>query len=200
MSARLAMLRHAPTSWNEDGRLQGRADIALSDSGRAQLRRRRVPPPYDSWHALSSPLARCLETAALLDLVVTPEPRLIEMDWGGYQGRTIAELRERHGVEFSANEARGLDLAPPQGESPRAVQARLAPLLAEIAARGRPTLAVCHRGVIRAVYARAVGWDMRSPPPAPLEPYALHVFALDAGGAPSVERLNVALAERGAPP
>jgi probable phosphoglycerate mutase len=121
------------------------------------------------------------------------------MDWGEYQGRTIDELRERHGVDFAANERRGLDLAPPGGESPRAVQARLAPLLAELAAAGRPTLAVTHRGVIRAIYARAAGWNMTGEPPDVLDLYALHVFVLEAGGAPRIERLNVALADRAEP-
>ena len=196
MSARLALLRHAPTAWNLEKRLQGRADVPLSPEGRAQLARRRLPAPWDSWRALASPLGRCLETAAALGLTVAVEPRLIEMDWGEYQGRTIDELRERHGVDFAANERRGLDLTPPGGESPRAVQARLAPLLAEIAAAGRPTLAVTHRGVIRAIYARAADWDMTGEPPAALDLYALHVFVLEAGGAPRIDRLNVALADR----
>ena len=70
--------------------------------------------------------------------VVSPvEPRLVEMDWGDYEGYTLAELRAARGVDLAANEARGLDFRPPGGESPRDVQARLAPLLAEIAARRR---------------------------------------------------------------
>jgi hypothetical protein len=50
--------------------------------------------------------------------------------------------------------------------------------------------------VIRAIYARAVGWDMRGKPPDGLDLYALHVFRLDPAGAPSVGLLNVALLER----
>ena len=44
------------------------------------------------------------------------------------------------------NEARGLDFRPPGGESPRDVQMRLAPLLAEIEAR---TVLVTHKGVLQ---------------------------------------------------
>ncbi|MBL8701803.1 MAG: histidine phosphatase family protein [Alphaproteobacteria bacterium] len=193
----VALLRHAPTDWNRDKRLQGRADIAITASSRAELATRRVPAPYDNWRTLSSPLARCLDTAAALGLVVTPEPRLVEMDWGAYQGQTIDELRQRHGADFGANERRGLDMLPPGGESPRQVQARVAPLLAAIARDGRPTLLVTHRGVIRAVYAAAVGWTMTGDPPHALELYGtLQVFALDANGAPRIEALNVALAHR----
>ena len=196
MSASLALLRHAPTSWNLERRLQGRADVTLAPEGRAELALMRLPAPYAGWRALASPLARCVETASLLGLVVAIEPRLVEMDWGAYQGFTLDELRRRFGAGFAATERRGLDLAPPGGESPRQVQARVAPLLAELASAGRPTLAVAHRGVIRAVYARAVGWDMTGDPPDALDPGALHVFALDAAGEPGVERLNVALEPR----
>jgi probable phosphoglycerate mutase len=54
-----------------------------------------------------------------------------------------------------------------------------------------PTLAVTHRGVIRALLAEATGWDMRGKPPAKLDWEAAHLFVLDAHGKPSVERLNV---------
>jgi len=199
VSASLALLRHAPTAWNLERRLQGRADVPLAPEGRAQIRCRRVPEPWAGWRALASPLARCIETATLLGLAVAVEPRLVEMDWGAYQGLTFDELRARFGADFAANERRGLDLAPPDGESPRAVQARLAPLLAEIAAAGRPTLAVAHRGVIRAVYARAVGWDMTGEPADALDHTALQIFALDDAGGLRIERLNVALEYREGP-
>jgi probable phosphoglycerate mutase len=65
------------------------------------------------------------------------------------------------------------------------------PWLQEVAAAGAPTLAVTHRGVIRAVLAAASGWDMRGAPPAKLDWQAVHLFVLDARGKPRVERLNV---------
>ena len=166
---------------------------SLSDVTRGELRKRRLPGEFGGYRALTSPLARCRETAALLGLDPRPEARLVEMDWGVYQGFTVEELRTRLGVDFAANEARGLDFLPPEGESPRHVQERVAPLLAEIASGGTPTLAVTHRGVIRAIYARAVGWDMTEDPPHRLDLYALHVFRLGKSGAPFVERLNVPL-------
>ena len=43
-----------------------------------------------------------------------------------------------------------------------------------------PTLAVTHRGVIRAILAEATGWDMRGKPPARLDWDAVHLFMLDA--------------------
>ena len=54
-----------------------------------------------------------------------------------------------------------------------------------------PTLAVTHRGVIRAILAEATGWDMRGKPPARLDWRRGALLQLDAQGAPRVERLNV---------
>lgn len=173
--------------------MQGREDVPLLEESRADLARRKIPTSYATFRAVSSPLKRCVSTAALLRLVVTPERRLIEMDWGEYQGKTLKELRALHGDDLAANEGRGLDFRPPQGESPRDVQTRVASFLNEVAAAGRPTLAVTHRGVIRAIYARAIGWDMTGEAPQELELYALHVFRLAPGGAPTVEALNVPL-------
>ncbi len=192
----LALLRHGPTEWNVARRLQGRADIPLTDATREELRHRRIPAPYAGFRALSSPLVRCRDTATLLGLAPQPDPRLVEMDWGDYQGQTVAELRAKLGAEFARDEIRGLDFHPPGGESPRAVQDRVAPLLAEIAAAGTPTLAITHRGVIRAIYARAVGWDMTADAPHRLDLYVLQLFRLDSNGRPSLERLNVPLEAR----
>jgi probable phosphoglycerate mutase len=94
---------------------------------------------------------------------------------------------------MAAAEAAGVDLRPPGGESPREVQARIRPMLAEIAERDRPTAAVTHKGVIRAVLALATGWDMRDKPPHRLDWSAAHLFRLDQSGEPSIARLNVAL-------
>ncbi len=107
-------------------------------------------------------------------------------------------MQKKFGFDLAANEARGLDFRPPNGESPREVQVRIDPLLQEIAAAGRPTIAVTHRGVIRAVYARATGWDMKTKAAHELDFYALHLFRLDADGRPNVEQLNLAL-EHGCP-
>ena len=194
----LALIRHGPTAWNEAGRLQGRSDIALSPAGRAAVRRWRLPPPVLRFAWATSPLRRCIETAALLRdghpeaPPARADPRLIEMSFGAWEGRTLAELRAEHGAAMGEWEARGLDFKAPDGESPREVQARLRPFLAEIGGGGN-ILAVTHKGVIRAVYALASGWDMRDDPAVRLADAAVHLFAVAADGSLGVERLNLAL-------
>ncbi len=189
----LAMLRHAPTDWNKAKRLQGHADISLSEQSRQDLAARRLPDDVADFKALCSPLRRCRETAALLGLSPTEEARLIEMHWGEYEGHSLPDLRRQFGDVLTENEKLGLDFRPPGGESPRDVQARIAPLLGEIAADSHSIIAVTHRGVIRSVYALSTGWDMRDDAPDDLDLYALHLFRLRADGTPDVVRLNIPL-------
>ena len=185
----LALLRHGDTPWSADGRIQGRSDVPLSDAGRAAVRALELPPQCRGMRIVSSPLARCVETAALLGAPQAGrEPRLAEMSWGAWEGRRLAELRAELGRAMAENEARGWDFRPQRGESPREVLERVRSWLAEL---DEPTLAVTHRGVIRAVFASATGWDMLGKPPARLDWNAVHLFRIGPGGAASVERLNV---------
>lgn len=190
----LAMLRHGQTQWSHDKRIQGRTDVSLNAAGRAALADRQLPDVFRALRVVTSPLKRCVETAQLLGLEnAVPEPRLAEMSWGEWEGRQLSELRAELGHEMAANEALGLDFTPPQGESPRQVSMRVNTWLAEVATQPMPTLAICHRGVIRVVFAAALGWDMRGKAPAKLDWNALHVFRLDPNGQPTVVRLNVPL-------
>jgi probable phosphoglycerate mutase len=186
----LALIRHMPTAWNAAGRLQGRHDSALDPDTEPKWR---LPPELAEFRFLSSPLDRALTTAKRLGVTVEPDLRLTEMSWGEWEGRTLAELRAELGAAMGDLEANGLDFRAPGGESPRDVQSRVMPLLAEIAAAGRPTAAITHKGVIRANLALATGWDMLGKPPHRLSWSAAHLFRLDPAGQPEVERLNIPL-------
>ncbi|MGH7126747.1 MAG: histidine phosphatase family protein [Stellaceae bacterium] len=186
----LVLLRHGPTAWTRQHRLQGRADLPLDEAARETVRGWRLPSDLGDLLWFTSPLTRCVDTVVVLGLDAVVAPELVEMDWGRWEGRTIAELRADPAQTFDAMEARGLDLEPPGGESPRAVQVRLKPFLQEIAAVGMPTGAITHKGVIRALLALALDWDMREPEPVKLAWDAVHMFRLEADGRPHVERLN----------
>lgn len=185
----VALLRHGDTAWSAEGRIQGRTDQPLSEAGRAALRTRAVPAACRGMPVVTSPLRRCVETAALLGAAqAAHEPRIAEMSWGAWEGRRLEELRAELGEAMRGNEARGLDFRPEGGESPREVLARVSEWLACVA---KPTLAVTHRGVIRVVLAAATGWDMRGPPPAKLDWSAFHLFEVNSKGLPRIERLNL---------
>jgi probable phosphoglycerate mutase len=178
----LLLVRHAPTPWNEAGRLQGRADPPLSAAGRDALASWRLPIAFIGAPLRSSPLRRARETAAAFGDAV-PEPRLIEMDWGAWEGCRLVDLRRRDPAAMAALEVRGLDLRPPGGERPRDVLARLAELFAELASIERCVL-VTHKGVQRAAMALATGWDYRAPPPLRLRTDDALRLRLDARGRP----------------
>ncbi|NIA71665.1 histidine phosphatase family protein [Pelagibius litoralis] len=190
----LLLIRHGPTAWNEEGRLQGRSDQPLSAQGRREVQGWRVPEADSRAAWITSPLMRARQTAEILHgTAVESEDRLIETDWGDWEGCRLAELRATQGVAMAENEARGLDFQPPGGESPRAVQARVKPLLSALARDRQDTVAVAHKGVIRAVYALASRWDMREKPPVRLERACAHRFDLAPDGAPQVAMLNIPL-------
>lgn len=187
----LLVIRHGSTDWNEAGLIQGRADRPLSAAGRAEILTWRRPSGWEGARCVASPLMRALETARLLGLSPAVEPRLVEMSWGLWEGLSLAALRATHGGEMAENERRGLDFRPPGGESPRDVQARLRPLLAELAA---PTIAMTHKGVLRALYALASGWDMTGRPAQKLVNGCAQHFRIDAAGEPRIVALNIPLA------
>ncbi|MCC7046039.1 MAG: histidine phosphatase family protein [Alphaproteobacteria bacterium] len=191
----LVLVRHGPTEWNEIGRVQGREDIPLSAAGRREVQGWRLPAEFRNYRWITSPLVRAVETARLLGAVDPPsDHRLAEMDWGAWSGMHLDARRAELGDLMKAWEARGLDFQAPGGESPRAVQSRLKPFLAERASVGHATVAVAHKGIIRAVYAQAVGWDMTGPAPHKLKDGCAQAFTLDPEGRPAIERLNIKLA------
>ena len=92
----LLLIRHGETEWSRSGRHTGRTNIPLNDAGVAACRdlartlaHRRVVA------AFSSPLSRASQTADLVGFThVTPDPDLMEWDYGGYEGMTTAQIRQ----------------------------------------------------------------------------------------------------------
>ncbi|MBN9607032.1 MAG: histidine phosphatase family protein [Actinomycetales bacterium] len=145
----LFLVRHGETDWNRARRIQGRTDIPLNDTGRAQaaatgelLARRR-------WDAvLASPLDRARETGAIIAArlgLPAPElfPAVVERDYGAAEGLDFLEVDRRfpEGAEVPGRETR------------EQVAARVVPALVELAqARpGQRLVIVSHGGAIRAV-------------------------------------------------
>lgn len=188
----LVLIRHGTTDWNEAGLIQGRSDRSLSEAGRRAVAGWLLPESFGSYRWQTSPLARARETAALLgrpDAAI--EPAVVEMHWGGWEGWRLDLLREREGAAMARNEARGLDFRPPGGESPRDVQRRLQPWLQRLAREGQPSVAVSHKGVIRALYALASGWDMTGKSQLRQRPGCYHIFRLEPDGRLRVVALDV---------
>ena len=176
----VVLIRHAMTAWNEEGRIQGQTDIPLCERGRRALAERRLPVRFGRYRVHSSPLARAVETAALLELG-TPDldRRLMEMNWGAWEGETRASVAAADPCGVARNEARGPDFRPPGGESPREVQLRVAEWARSAAAAASDVVAITHKGVIRAVLGLACGWDLTGKAPVRLDWTCAHCFRFE---------------------
>jgi broad specificity phosphatase PhoE len=195
MSTPFAILRHAPTGWNAEGRLQGLTDIPLSPAGEAAARSWRLPEPAGHWRRICSPLQRARRTAELVQpsVLVTVDSRLREMSFGVWEGKSVARLRAEGGETFAAAENLGLDFHPPGGESPRIAMMRVADWIRDIATTGEPAVAVSHKAAIRALLALATGWNMMGRQPVRLDWRCLHFFAAHSDGKVTLDRPNVPL-------
>ncbi|MDG4799427.1 bifunctional RNase H/acid phosphatase [Micromonospora sp. WMMD980] len=128
---RLILVRHGETERTVQKRYSGRGDVPLTGRGRAQARATaaRVAELAPSVAAVvSSPLSRCTATAeAIAARVGNPPVRadddLIECDFGIWEGRTFAEVREGWPGELDAWLA-STRIGPPDGESFTTVAAR----------------------------------------------------------------------------
>ncbi|MDR3527776.1 MAG: histidine phosphatase family protein [Rhizomicrobium sp.] len=196
---KLALLRHGPTEWNAQGRVQGSVDTPLSAEGFAKMSALLLPEGFDTARVYCSPKLRAVQTAAYLGL---PDPvidvRLAEQNWGDWEGLTRDEMRARDGEDAfeKAGSLRGLEFRPPGGESTGEVHARVASFFADLAKRGEDAVAVAHAGVMRAAYALSTGWDLSGPYPSELDLKAVLVLALASNGIPSIAQLNVPLRAR----
>jgi probable phosphoglycerate mutase len=195
MNVPFAILRHAATGWNAEGRLQGSTDIPLSPAGEAAAKSWRLPSPADRWRRVCSPLQRARRTAELVQppAPITVESRLREMSFGAWEGKSVAQLRAEGGEAFAAAERLGLDFHPPGGESPRIAMDRIAGWAREVACGGEPLVAVSHKAAIRALLALATGWDMTGRQPVKLDWKCLHFFIAHGDGKVTLDRPNVPL-------
>jgi len=159
----ILLIRHGETAWNRETIFRGRADISLSARGRKQARRLGEALSSQPLRGVyASPLSRARETAAplaeALGVEVVPEPRLIDMSFGEWEGKPLEEVRERWPALYRAWLAEPQAFRPPGGESLEEVLGRALPAMTEIAARGGGAAAlISHRVVCKALLCAALG-------------------------------------------
>jgi len=194
---KLALLRHGPTDWNALGRIQGHVDIALSEEGLARMRELRPPPSFAQARAYASPMQRARQTAQALGLENPAlDARLMEQNWGRWEGLSRAEILARDGEDAFAQAGLKLRFRPPGGESTEELHDRVAAFLKDVARQERDAIAVTHLGVLRAAYTLASGWDMCLPMPLDLDISKVLILSLTREGVPTIAELNVDLPVR----
>jgi broad specificity phosphatase PhoE len=107
------LVRHGQTAFNAERRMQGHLESDLTELGLRQaqamaaLLAREIPDPR-GWRLVASPLRRTRATAAAvshaLGLPIEIDPRLIEIDVGGWSGRLIEEVRAEQPALFATRD------------------------------------------------------------------------------------------------
>jgi broad specificity phosphatase PhoE len=162
----VVLVRHGETEWSRSGKHTGRTEIPLTERGREQavvvgaaLSERRFAL------VLTSPLQRAAETCRLAGYGGVAEQRdeLMEWDYGAYEGRKTADIREEHPGWTLWRDG------VPGGERAAEVGARADRVIAELRALTGDAAVFAHGHVLRVLAARWIG----------LEPSAGQLFALD---------------------
>lgn len=156
---RLVVVRHGVTDWNREGRWQGRLDPPLSTDGlgEAELVAARLTADEDLRPAriVSSTLIRAHQTAEAIGrevgLPVEPEPRLMEIGAGEWEGHTHDELQRIDGERYRAWRTAETEVRPPGGEPLEEAIGRIRELVDELSTAPGPwpVALVSHGGILR---------------------------------------------------
>jgi broad specificity phosphatase PhoE len=168
------LIRHGQTEWSRAGRHTGRTDVPLTEQGQrdADAVREELAGVAPSL-VLCSPMLRARDTARRAGLTpddVTDDLR--EWDYGAWEGRTTAEIRE----ELADPTWLVWDHPVPPGQTPGEQLDDVAARVDRVIGRCSPVLVqggdcvlVAHGHVLRILTARWLG----------LAPIAGRLFALD---------------------
>lgn len=146
----LALLRHPPVV-AVAGSCYGRLDLPLAPGWEgwavAQAQHLAALAPERIW---TSPARRCLSVAdalaGRLGLAVTPDERLLELDFGEWEGRAWDDV-PRAAIDRWAGDPLGF--RPPGGESGAALIGRVAGFAQMLTDAGRPCAVISHGGPLR---------------------------------------------------
>lgn len=99
------IVRHGETVWNKEKRLQGRTNVPLSEYGRELAEKTgRALKDVRIDRIYSSPLDRAYQTALLIrgdkNIEIRKDERIIELNFGSYEGHTIEELQKNATTTF----------------------------------------------------------------------------------------------------
>ncbi|NLK27512.1 MAG: histidine phosphatase family protein [Clostridiales bacterium] len=148
---KLYVTRHGETEWNYTNKILGRTDIPLNEKGVLQAKTLAKNLPKDIELIIASPLGRAFTTAKIIaeenKLPYQSDRRLVEMDFGTYEGR----LRSEDGYQI---EKRRFFAKYPEGESYLQVAQRVYNFLDEVISKyqGKNILIVAHNGILRVIH------------------------------------------------
>ncbi len=170
----LYCVRHGESTYNAEGRIQGQSDVPLSQLGRRQSEAAAqwlASLPIEAVY--SSPLRRALQTAESIaekhGLRVQPDPRLMELNAGVFQGKLRSDLAAIYPHEFGRWLGGDEDFVIPHGESRRQLSLRGCEAFRAIAAAGHSEAVIVTHGGLLSVTLRSL-LNLSEP----LPPFSLH--------------------------
>jgi broad specificity phosphatase PhoE len=145
----VVLARHGETEWSRELKHTGSTDVPLTEKGKQQAQRLGEALRGRQFAlVLASPLSRALETARLAGFDPELRDELREWDYGDYEGRRTAEIREQ---------APGWTVwtqPVPNGETIEEVGDRVDRVLQEIRSVEGDVLLFAHGHVLRVLAAR----------------------------------------------
>lgn len=159
------LLRHGQPSGGD--RFRGVQDDPLSETGWQQMRKSvDGMAPWDV--VVTSPLRRCAEFASELSgrhgLTVETEPRLAELSFGEWEGRSYQEVKQAEPAAWQAFFDDPVNSTPPGGEKMLDFCERIDFAWDDLVERhkGGHVLVVCHGAVMRVICRRILKMPMNS--------------------------------------
>lgn len=160
----LILLRHGETLGQSSIRLYGATDIALSPLGEQQAARAAAALRARTFaRIVTSPLQRARRSAEIVRAAQTSPgplevvPDLREVDFGAWEGLTWAEVADRDPDNHHRWQTERPHFTYPGGEARADFLRRVHSAAHALHHDPGPTLAVLHKGVIKAVIAALTG-------------------------------------------
>jgi broad specificity phosphatase PhoE len=152
VSQQVWLVRHGETEWSRTGQHTSGTDLPLTDVGEQRAAELRAAlSSHDFALVLSSPLQRARRTAELAGFRPEIDDDLLEWEYGDYEGRTTADIREeRPGWSLWRDGA-------PGGETAAEVAARADRVIARARAVEGDVALFAHGHLLRVLGARWIG-------------------------------------------
>lgn len=153
------LIRHGETAWSLSGAHTSRTDLPLTERGReraASIGRALAGRQFAL--VLTSPMQRARDTcaAAGFGTVAVVEPRLQELDYGDYEGRTTTEIQaERPGWSLWKDGC-------PHGETFEHAAVRAEAVITRALEAGGDVALFAHGHILRILAACWLGLDARA--------------------------------------
>lgn len=158
------LMRHGRTRWNLEGRLQGRQNSPLLDSGKSTARiiAKYLAKQHLIERVYSSPLPRCVETAQIvcdvLGIGFELRRELMECDMGRCEGSTWQAAKEQFPTFMAQRESYKWTTAWPNGESYEDVYARSEAFL-QVLPEGENILIIGHEMLNKCIIGACLNWE-----------------------------------------